>query len=379
MNPITAPSQLGTKRYVSGFTHQLYRYPAAAPPDLIREIIRGYSRPNELVLDPFVGGGTTIVEAIAHGRRGLGVDANRLAVFVSRTKTTPLSANSWESLDSWLSGDPLRHPLPAAEADPRSAQLPWRLRRRISAGLTSLSAIDSGDARRMARCCLLRLAQWAIETQFGEERRDYEPTLAHLDRKLDELVSRARAGMGEFTASAAAHGLSKTQIPAMRTVRLSSVWEDFSPALFPRTAGKVNLVLTSPPYPGVHVLYHRWQVRSRRETAAPYWISNTRDGLGPSYYMMGSRSPSGEADYFCRLLVAFRRIRPLMAKNGAVVQLVAFNRPTTQLPLFLNAMQAAGFVLGADMMTREVANRRWYARGLQSGGSQEILLVHHPR
>jgi hypothetical protein len=31
------------------------------------------------------------------------------------------------------------------------------------------------------------------------------------------------------------------------------------------------------------------------------------------------------------------------------------------------------------MMTREVANRRWYARGLQSGGSQEILLVHHPR
>lgn len=34
-----------------------------------------------------------------------------------------------------------------------------------------------------------------------------------------------------------------------------------------------GLILTSPPYPGVHVLYHRWQVQGRKETPAPFWIA----------------------------------------------------------------------------------------------------------
>ena len=33
--------------------------------------------------------------------------------------------------------------------------------------------------------------------------------------------------------------------------------------------GPADLVVTSPPYPGIHMLYHRWQVDGRKETDAP--------------------------------------------------------------------------------------------------------------
>lgn len=385
MNSSATFSQLRTTRYITGYTHQLYRYPAAAPPDLIREIIEAYTTPGDLILDPFMGGGTTIVEAIAQGRRTLGIDANALAVFVTRAKTTPLSARSWRNLERWAGRQPLRYAALRGAPDPRSAGLPYPLRRRLRSALASLQYLDHIDARRLARCCLLRLAQWAVETQFGPSDRDYVPGIAHLEAKLDDLMDGAAKGMALLETAATAHGINKSAIVSSRNVRRASVWEDIVPEIFGDYLGQIKLVLTSPPYPGVHVLYHRWQVRSRKETAAPYWIANSRDGLGPAYYMMGSRSPLGQRNYFDRLTLAFSRLRPLISRDGLVVQLVAFNDPNVQLALFMDAMCAAGFEAARSAqdvmakMTREVANRRWYARGHESASSREVLLIHRPR
>lgn len=41
-----------------------------------------------------------------------------------------------------------------------------------------------------------------------------------------------------------------------------------------------RLVATSPPYPGVHILYHRWQVDGRKEAPLPFVIANMLDGCG---------------------------------------------------------------------------------------------------
>jgi hypothetical protein len=45
-------------------------YPEALP----RFFIRAFCRPGGTVLDPFSGSGTTIVEAVAYGRNGIGLD-----------------------------------------------------------------------------------------------------------------------------------------------------------------------------------------------------------------------------------------------------------------------------------------------------------------
>lgn len=51
------------KGRVQGLTHNFYRYPARFSPQFARTAIELFSKPGDVVLDPYVGGGTTIVEA----------------------------------------------------------------------------------------------------------------------------------------------------------------------------------------------------------------------------------------------------------------------------------------------------------------------------
>jgi DNA modification methylase len=49
-------------------------------PQVARNLILRYSKKGEVVLDPFVGSGTTLVECKILGRQGIGVDINPIAV-----------------------------------------------------------------------------------------------------------------------------------------------------------------------------------------------------------------------------------------------------------------------------------------------------------
>jgi site-specific DNA-methyltransferase (adenine-specific) len=51
-------------------------HPAPFPEELPRRLIKLYSYPDDLVLDPFLGSGTTLVASMKLGRRGLGVEIN---------------------------------------------------------------------------------------------------------------------------------------------------------------------------------------------------------------------------------------------------------------------------------------------------------------
>jgi hypothetical protein len=150
-----------------------------------------------------------------------------------------------------------------------------------------------------------------------------------------------------------------------------------------------KLILTSPPYPGVHVLYHRWQVDGRKEAPAPFWIANKLDGAGSSFYTMGDRQYPELATYFEGLRAAMSSIASLVEQNSVVVQMVAFSDVAWQLPRYLETMEAAGFeelVLPSLRSKREkrlwrwVPGRRWYSdqRGT-TPGSQEVVLFHVKR
>jgi DNA modification methylase len=79
---------------VSGLTHGFYKYPARFSPVFARAVIEIFTKPGDLVLDPYVGGGTTLVEARALGREAVGIDISALAEFVANVKCTVLSEAS---------------------------------------------------------------------------------------------------------------------------------------------------------------------------------------------------------------------------------------------------------------------------------------------
>jgi len=60
------------------------RYRGNWSPYIPRNLILRYSRPGDVVLDPFVGGGTTAVEAKLLGRRCMGIDINPACVALTQ-------------------------------------------------------------------------------------------------------------------------------------------------------------------------------------------------------------------------------------------------------------------------------------------------------
>jgi len=83
----------------SYLTHDLHPYPAKFPPQIPATLIEALSEEGEVILDPFVGAGTTLVEAFRLGRRSIGVDINPIAVLVSRAKTQVLSNDDLQELE----------------------------------------------------------------------------------------------------------------------------------------------------------------------------------------------------------------------------------------------------------------------------------------
>lgn len=97
---LLAAANLPTK--VGSLTHPFYRYPARFGEAFVREAVECFSKPGQTVLDPFCGGGTTVVEALRLGRSAIGNDLSHLAGLVTKAKSTPLSAAQLGTVASWV-------------------------------------------------------------------------------------------------------------------------------------------------------------------------------------------------------------------------------------------------------------------------------------
>jgi DNA modification methylase len=84
---LTVPEESGYQ-----LTHGFHPYPGRFHPLLPRTLLRALARPESMVLDPFMGGGTTLVEAMLHGAPSIGNDLNPIAVLVARERTRPRTA-----------------------------------------------------------------------------------------------------------------------------------------------------------------------------------------------------------------------------------------------------------------------------------------------
>ena len=372
---------LRSNRRVEGLTHNFYNYPARFSPQLARDVILEFSREQDCVVDPFMGGGTTIVEAIANGRKAVGIDINPLSHFITEVKTRPLSQRDREEVMAWAhhfkalqSSD---WPFPVG--DPRLKNMPEEVVQVLGEAVSSLGQLEFRRQRRFARCALLRLGQWAVDC-----RKDYE-SVTSMRMSLSKQVTKMLMGLEELNEAVSQRGIPKNKITGARMLYLGQSEKLLQGVNLGGSYPRPRLVLTSPPYPGVHVLYHRWQIRGRRETPAPYWLADLRDGHWESYYTLGSRTPLGLRNYFRRIREIFGLLRELVDPNATVVQLVAFSDPETQVPPYLDAMKVAGyeefmpFGNGRERPARKVPNRKWYVQAEgDNHASNEILLFHRP-
>jgi hypothetical protein len=324
------------------------------------------------------------------GRRAVGIDINSLAVFVSKAKTTLYTRPEISNVQNWAT-DFVRNlniSLPSQNASPPPiAEKPinisdrdaWRIRKALSLALINVSELPPRQER-LARCILLKAAQWALDCH--ERIPNIEQFREQILACTDELASGARDYARAVRQADRAYGLSgRGQTLCLQRSAIGLESEKRLEA-YPAP----RLILTSPPYPGVHILYHRWQVQGRRETNAPFWITNTVDGNGASYYTFGDRHQKQLTVYYERMLDAFTSLAKIADKQTLLVQMIAFSDPLSQLDQYLLTMRQSGFrevkfqTLANSRdgrLWRCIPNRKWYANPERAHfTSQEVVLFH---
>lgn len=372
--------------------HTLYKYPARFAPSFAREVISAFSDEGDLVLDPFCGGGTALLEAMILKRRAAGMDVSSLAAFIARAKTTPISIHDRSAFDDWLNSIAHEEPsLPETlnwstpeEGEHYERNLPDEAKTFFGWAVSKVALLPKHRQQAFARLILLSVGQWALDCKTSV------PSRQALKEEFCTRLREATLAYSEFlTKTARANDMPRCRLGSLRRIINRDAHGSEGEGRIPRSWLPAKLVVTSPPYPGVHVVYHRWQINGRKETPAPFWLANQRDGAGASFYMLGDRHEPRLATYFERLQGVFTSVRSLLSPNARVFQLVAFSDPTWQLDAYLQAMEAAGFaemeaVSQADCVIdgriwRHVPGRKWYAtkRG-KIPASKEVLLIHRP-
>jgi DNA modification methylase len=388
--PVSVLEAIANQNRVDEPPHNFYKYPARFSPRFAREVIKGFTNRGDTVIDPFCGGGTSLVEAIILGRKAAGFDISSLAVFLATAKTSAISVHDKREIFSWLEtlkldvGHKVLARSESAAEDYYRRNLPESSKRFLGAVLTSAKALPKARQQKFARLGLLSVGQWALDCK------NEEPSWSQLrQRFVDQLTAMVENHFRFLSDVAAANEIPRCRVSRMRRIINRSSEESGRDRRIPRDWLPAKLILTSPPYPGVHVVYHRWQVNGRKETPAPFWLAQGRDGAGEAYYCLGRRSEPELKTYFQRLRKTFLSVRGLIGPHSIVVQLVAFSQPEWQLPTYLRRMEEAGFFelkpvcdhenLIDGRVWRRVPGRRWYAKNRgEIPASREVVLFHRP-
>lgn len=373
-----------SKERVNGLTHALYKYPARFSPNFAKAAIEAFTKPGDLVLDPFMGGGTSLIEALAAGRRAAGTDISSLAAFLSKVKTTVYSEREIDAISLWAKGLRVRVGMhlpatPDGEWVERGylrnleGARNWRLRKAIEQAVAYVPSVETPRLKGLARTIILRAAQWALEAKKNVA------TIEGFRAKLEECACDAVAAAQEFRERVLTTDLQRND---RRAHCLHGPATNLPAAWLKANLDTPRLVVTSPPYPGVHVLYHRWQVDGRKETPAPFWITGQLDGAGITYYAMGDRKQPRLDSYYDNLRQSFSAIAEVCDQSTIFVQLIAFSDPSWQLPRYLETMNECGLEelelsTGAERIWRDVPNRKWYTDYReQNTAGRELLLLH---
>lgn len=156
-----------SKRDWGGPAHSMCSYQGKMKPALAHHLVKCFSAPGDVVIDPFSGAGTIPLEACRMGRRGCGIDISRLGYVLTLAKVTKTSPARLEGLLRELEACIKKYRLRPSEIE-RAAEVrfnspipdyfhPETLREVIAARSFFLSRWDSGAEWAVLFSCTLHL------------------------------------------------------------------------------------------------------------------------------------------------------------------------------------------------------------------------------
>ncbi len=297
--------------------HGFHSYPARLHPDLARPLIGALSPAGGVVLDPFCGSGTVLVESRLQGRRAIGVDLNPLAVRLARLRSRGRTAPERDAL--------LARAREVAEgADER---------RQRKAGTSRRYGRD--DVALFAPHVLLELdgLRVGIEATTNPTlRSDLELVLSSILTKVSLRTGDSANHIGPKRVAPgfpARHFVARTDELTRQLAEYETLLPDGAPlpdvieadARSLPPVGPVDLVLSSPPYPGNYDYLHHHEARLR-------WLNLDASGIdrgevGARRHLEASGALDARARWLGELTAVLTSIRSRLAPSGRVVLVLA--------------------------------------------------------
>lgn len=259
------------KSYPERATHLFHPYPAKLLAHIPYFFLSDptLTQPGDLVLDPFAGSGTVLLEALLAGRNAVGADANPLARLVSSAKVARYDIRRLrQTLDELMDALPRR----ACTGPPAGINVDYWFSPRVTSELLRLregiAMVDAGTVRQFLdvcfSCCVRKVSladpRLSVPVRLRAERYPqdhwlWKRTTARL-RHLDQVDVVAEFRRIADSNIARAEILERDRDPCSSAEIISSdarklVREYGRQSDGTRLAdGTVQLIITSPPYAG---------------------------------------------------------------------------------------------------------------------------------
>lgn len=332
-------------------THGFHTYPARMHPRLARELVARFSEAGDVVLDPFCGSGTVLVEALVAGRRPQGVDLNPLALRISEVHCALKNPAARRRFERLL--------VQVAEASEE------RVRSRARAHIT----IDRETQGFYQPHVLFELCGLREEIEAVPDEGDRRALLIVFSALLIKFSRKRADTSGDIAEKRIRKGL-VTEFFARKGHELCMRWE----AVFEAAARdafearlvcgdarelqhllgerfRANLILTSPPYGGTYDYAQHHAIRNAWFGFDTERLFEREIGARRSL----SHSYSGAARWDEELLAALRAMREVSADDAHIF-------------LWIGDAKIAGRIIPGDQQAAELAPNA--ALRLQASASQ---------
>jgi len=234
--------------------HTLHPYPAKFIPQIPRKAIETWSAKGELVYDPFVGCGTTLLEASLLSRPSIGTDNNPVAILVSRAKTATYEPDVIDTLHDFTSGLDrlLNGKRPKRDLIPDNKNLAYWFSEEVLDRLSVLKGLILKQNEPLQTLLMAVFSAIIVRVSF----QDSDTRYARIDRRVTpEDVDRSfRTKLEEVLLD-----LPAVMVPGRSVVSVHQA--DARSVPFIKSA-TVSLIVTSPPYLNAYDYhkYHRQRI-----------------------------------------------------------------------------------------------------------------------
>ncbi|HEY73018.1 MAG TPA: site-specific DNA-methyltransferase [Thermoflexia bacterium] len=350
--------------------HTIHPYPAKFIPQIPRQLIQLFPpKSNSVILDPFCGSGTTLVEAINTGLDTWGIDLNPLACLISRVKTTQLP----QSLDfaAEATAQKARQCFTAGDVQiPSIPRLDHWFKPEVQQSLAALvTEIDREPTRAVREALQVTLSSIIVRVSNQESNTRYaavENTYTAQDvfsqfKNAALTINRALLTLSDNLFRRLGHAtVLNRDILAIKPEELPN---------------NVGLVITSPPYPNAYEywLYHKYRM---------YWLGmdpmEVREreiGARPHYF---KKNAQDETDFEKQMHTCFQLLSQVMLPEAKACFLVGrsiiHGRVIDNATLLQRAAEPAGFIV-KDVVTRNIPTTRKAFNPTHSKINREHLII----